>query len=208
MELDFSGLNKLAFQMFDTVEQEEKVEEEQVKIELEKPKVETKQVNFQPEKQPTAPESQLNSVATAKLNVEKENQRKLNEMYGSYSENRAKASVYIAQLLKGARAGEAPVRLLLTACKCIGAMTGEKAFLEQIEGDIKAIYGEALLEPTAIKIALEDTENRLIRLQEAYKRKDLQPEDRKRIDSAIKAHKARIEYLGALDIDATLDMMF
>ena len=212
MELDFSRLNKLPFQMFDTAKMEEaQVETKEVNLEPEKAKVEPEQVNFKRENKAQDPErvsQEENKVAITKLNVERDNQRKLNEMYGSYCENRAKANTYIAQLLKGARAGEEPVRLLLTACKCISAMTGEKVFLEQIEDDIKAIYGEALLEPTAIKISLEDAQKRLQKLQEARQREGLTPDEKKRIDSAIKAHKAKVEHLGNLDIDATLDIMF
>lgn len=197
MELDFSGLNKLQFQNFKDEDEQPPEQPQKAPIEIPAPE----------EKRPESPANAL-SVATAKLNIEKDNQRKLNEMYGEYRQNREKASQYIPQILKGARSGISPAQLLLTACKCISAMTGEKVFYEQIEGDLKAVYGLALMDLGALDLEQEAVSERLEKLQEAQKRKDLSPDEKKRIDSAIKAHKDRLEALGTLNIEASLNVMF
>lgn len=205
MELDFSGLNKLQFQNFK--DEDEQPPEQPQKAPTERKQQAPIEIPAPEEKRPESPANAL-SVATAKLNIEKENQRKLNEMYGEYRQNREKASQYIPQILKGARSGISPAQLLLTACKCISAMTGEKVFYEQIEGDLKAVYGLALMDLGALDLEQEAVSERLEKLQEAQKRKDLSPDEKKRIDSAIKAHKDRLEAMGTLNIEASLNVMF
>lgn len=101
-------------------------------------------------------------------------------------------------ILKGAKAGEPPVALLLKAVKCISLMTGDTVFYSQLEGDIKSIYGAGLLEPEPLKIEIQETQERLQRLQKALER-DTEPADSKqRIERAIQAHKERISQLQGL----------
>lgn len=46
-------------------------------------------------------------------------------------------------------------------------MTSNSVFYSQIEGDIKAIYGQGLLDPISLQIELQETQERLTRLREA-----------------------------------------
>ena len=74
---------------------------------------------------------------------------------------------------------------------------GEKLFYSQIDGDLKAIYGEAFLEEIPLEWELEAVEDRLQKLNEALTR-ELEPDARQRVQSAIKAHEERIGSLKGL----------
>lgn len=101
-------------------------------------------------------------------------------------------------ILKGAKAGEPPVALLLKAVKCISLMTGDTVFYSQLEGDIKSIYGAGLLEPEPLKIEIQETQERLQKLQKALERDTETADSKERIKRAIEAHKARISQLQGL----------
>ena len=96
------------------------------------------------------------------------------------------------------RAGEDIYSLFLKAEKAISLMTSNTVFYSQLEGDIKSIYGAGLLEPEPLKIEIQETQERLQRLQKALER-DTEPADSKqRIERAIQAHKDRISQLQGL----------
>ena len=96
------------------------------------------------------------------------------------------------------RAGEDIYSLFLKAVKAISLMTSNTVFYSQLEGDIKSIYGAGLLEPEPLKIEIQETQERLQRLQKALER-DTEPADSKqRIERAIQAHKDRISQLQGL----------
>lgn len=115
-----------------------------------------------------------------------------------YQHNTREAEGLTTAILKGARAGEPPVTLLLKAVKCIGLMTGETVTYSQLEEDIKSVYGVGLLEPEPLRMELEEVKGRLQKLQNALER-DTEPEDsKKRIQAAIEAHKARANQLEKL----------
>lgn len=115
-----------------------------------------------------------------------------------YQHNTREAEGLTTAILKGARAGEPPVTLLLKAVKCIGLMTGETVTYSQLEEDIKSVYGVGLLEPEPLRMELEEVKGRLQKLQNALER-DTEPEDsKKRIQAAIESHKARANQLEKL----------
>lgn len=186
MELDFSRLNKLGFLDFEDTKEAPEMAPEATETEKEGiiPTLDLKPL----ETASTAPEGQ--ELAYIKLTREQEDRARLQEAYRDYQSNIKNAGDLRTQILKGARAGEDPIALLLKACKCISSMTGEKLFSEQVEEDLKAIYGKALLEPVPLEWELDEVKNRLDRLQKAIQR-ETEPEDRHRMETAIEAHRKR-----------------
>lgn len=128
---------------------------------------------------------------------EREDRQRSLEVYRTYQENIKTSSQLKTEILKGAKAGESVYSLLLKACKAISLMTSNSVFYSQIEGDIKAIYGQGLLDPLPLQIELQETQERLTRLREAEQR-ELDGDSKDRIKRAIKAHEAKIADLETL----------
>lgn len=76
-------------------------------------------------------------------------------------------------------------------------MTSNTVFYSQLEGDIRAIYGQGLLDPLPLQIELQQTQERLTRLREAEQR-ELDGDSKERIKRAAKAHEAKIADLESL----------
>ena len=108
-----------------------------------------------------------------------------------YQQNIKTSSQLQTEILKGAKAGESVYSLLLKACKAISLMTSNSVFYSQLEGDIRAIYGQGLLDPLPLQIELQETQERLTRLREALNR-EIEPDAKDRIQRAVKAHEAKI----------------
>ena len=78
-------------------------------------------------------------------------------------------------------------------------MTGDTVFYSQIEADVKAIYGEGLLEPEPLQIQIHEVEERLGKLQHSLTREGVSQHDKQRIQNSVQAHqKKREELLGLL----------
>lgn len=114
-----------------------------------------------------------------------------------YQQNIKTSSQLQTEILKGAKAGESAYSLLLKACKAISLMTSNSVFYSQLEGDIRAIYGQGLLDPLPLQIELQETQERLTRLREALNR-EIEPDAKERIQRAVKAHEAKIADLESL----------
>ena len=114
-----------------------------------------------------------------------------------YQQNIKTSSQLQTEILKGAKAGESVYSLLLKACKAISLMTSNSVFYSQLEGDIRAIYGQGLLDPLPLQIELQETQERLTRLREALNR-EIEPDAKDRIQRAVKAHEAKIANLESL----------
>ena len=114
-----------------------------------------------------------------------------------YQQNIKTSSQLQTEILKGAKAGESVYSLLLKACKAISLMTSNSVFYSQLEGDIRAIYGQGLLDPLPLQIELQETQERLTRLREALSR-EIEPDAKDRIQRAVKAHEAKIADLESL----------
>lgn len=128
---------------------------------------------------------------------EREDHKRSLEVYKTYQENIKTSSQLQTDILKGLKAGESVYSLLLKACKTISLMTSNSVFYSQIEGDIRAIYGQGLLDPLPLQIELQETQERLTRLREAEQR-ELDGDSKDRIKRAIKAHEAKIADLETL----------
>lgn len=114
-----------------------------------------------------------------------------------YQQNIKTSSQLQTEILKGAKAGESVYSLLLKACKAISLMTSNSVFYSQLEGDIREIYGQGLLDPLPLQIELQETQERLTRLREALNR-EIEPDAKERIQRAVKAHEAKIADLESL----------
>jgi hypothetical protein len=141
--------------------------------------------------QPTTAKNGIDKISKVRLNKEQENNAKTAEMYGFYQENISRSQTMTAELLKGVQAGEDQALLLLKATKIISMMTGNELIYNQMEADLKSIYGAGLLEPYPLELELKQIQERLNRLQEAEQRPGEPEENRKRIKNAITAHQKR-----------------
>lgn len=119
-------------------------------------------------------------------------------VYRDYQKNIKESEKLRTDILRGSKAGEPPISLLLKASECISLMTGDTVFYNQFEGNIKSIYGAGLLEPEPLKKELGEVQERLQNLQKALER-NTEPEDSKRrIKGAIEAHISRANQLQTL----------
>lgn len=117
--------------------------------------------------------------------------------YHFYGQNTRAAEEDCTRILKGVRAGEDPVTLLLIASHAISSMTGNRLFYSQVSDDIKTIWGDGLERPAALISDLKETQERLSRLRSAEARAKTK-EEAARIHGAIVAHKNRIAELETL----------
>ncbi len=120
----------------------------------------------------------------------------------TYLENAHRTEELQAAVIKGAKAGESPCRLLLQCAQAISLMTDNPTFDEQIERSVRAVYGEALRNPDALEIDLEQTRDRLARITEA-EAKAQSADLKEELQHAIRAHRSRIAYLEEQLKDAT-----
>lgn len=143
----------------------------------------------------TAPEEPKR--AYMKLTREQRDRARQQEAYRGYQTNIRNAETLKTEILRGSGSGEEPAALLLKACKCISSMTGENLFCEQVERNLKTIYGEALLDPIPLEWELDEVRKRLDRLRQAMQ-EETRTEDRQRIARAIEANKVRAMRLEGL----------
>lgn len=189
MELDFTRLNSLAFMDFTAP----KKPSETLKGEGEyKTPIEVKK-----------PLETLTEGLEGINKLQREADRKKQDIDRSlaicreYQQNIKTSSQLQTEILKGARAGEDIYSLFLKAVKAISLMTSNTVFYSQLEGDIRAIYGQGLLDPLPLQIELQQVQERLKRLREAEER-ELEADSRERIKRAVTAHENRIAELEAL----------
>ncbi len=190
IQLDFTGLNNISFlgareDFKDALE-----------VEVDGSTAKALKATTEPNKGHTEPA--IESLALIKLNREKEDHNRTLGVYKEYQHNIKESETLQTELLKGVKAGEATHTLLLKACKAISLMTGNKVFYNQIEADIKAIYGEGLLEQIPLEWELDEVRERKAKLEEAYKREETSTDAKERIGRAIKAHEERANYLSSL----------
>lgn len=140
-----------------------------------------------PDAEPTAGERRLQRDVDTR-------QREI-EAYKTYQENIKISSQLQTEILKGVKQGESVYNLFLKATKAISLMTHDILFYNQLEADIRAIYGTGLLESQPLEIELTAVQERLQRLREAHAREGEPEDSRQRIMNAIKAHEARVETL-------------
>lgn len=113
--------------------------------------------------------------------------------YKKQQENIRAAGQLRADITKGIQAGQSTYRLLLKAMECISLMTGDAVFYNQGKNELQTLYS-AFDDPEAKAVELEEAQQRLTRLLEAYKREHGE-DGKRRIKTAIQRHEARIQEL-------------
>lgn len=166
MELDLTRLNSLAFADFKR--------EQEKKQAPEKPtETQTASVEY---KTLTEPKKGLETLTDGlegihklqrQADAKKQDIDRSLAICREYQQNIKTSSQLQTEILKGAKAGESIYSLFLKACKAISLMTSNTVFYSQLEGDIRAIYGQGLLDPLPLQIELQQTQERLTRLREA-----------------------------------------
>lgn len=196
MELDFTGLNNIALSeaqrdftdLLDEIETLEAPESNETEIDLEEF---SKLWKSPKEDQREAQRDFIGDRARVSLQREQEEHKRLQEAYREQQTNILRAGELRADILKGVKAGEPAQLLLLKAVECIAKMTGDTLFYSQTEKDLKAIYGEALLQKEPLELELKGVEDRLKKLKEARARETTEEESRYSIETAIKAHERK-----------------
>lgn len=196
MELDLTRLNSLAFTDF---------KREQEKKQAPESPAETQTASGE-YKNLTEPKKPLETFTEGlegihklqrQADAKKQDIDRSLAIYREYQQNIKTSSQLQTEILKGARAGEDIYSLFLKAVKAISLMTSNTVFYSQLEGDIRAIYGQGLLDPLPLQIELQQVQERLKRLREAEER-ELEADSRERIKRAVTAHENRIAELEAL----------
>lgn len=196
MELDLTKLDKLAFMGLkepQTVKQPSKTPAETLlKPDMYKPPLKEENVI-----QGLTEGLQGIPVLQRQADTNQADKERAVAVYSEYQKNIKLSGQLQTEILKGARAGEDIYSLFLKAVKAISLMTSNTVFYNQLEGDIKAIYGQGLLDPLPLQIELQQVQERLTRLREAEGR-ELEADSRERIKRAVKAHENRMAELEAL----------
>ena len=112
-------------------------------------------------------------------------------VYREYQKNIKLSGQLQTDILKGAKRGEDIYSLFLKAVQAISLMTSNTVFYNQLNDDIRAIYGAGLSEPQPLKLELEEVQTRLEKLREASKRETEPADSLQRIEKAIQAHEQR-----------------
>lgn len=121
-------------------------------------------------------------------------EQRMSEVCREYQANIKASDSLQADILKGLKVGEDPLRLLLQATEAISLMTGNRQFFRQVSDDVREIYGNGFGCTVPLKDELEMTRQRLGRLLEAQHREPFQGEGWN-VAAAIKAHRRKIEEL-------------
>lgn len=196
MELDLTRLNSLAFANFKRAQEKKQAPESHTETQ-------TAREEYKTISEPKKPLETLTEGLEGIHKLQRQADAKKQDIDRSlaicreYQQNIKTSSQLQTEILKGAKAGESVYSLLLKACKAISLMTSNSVFYSQIEGDIRAIYGQGLLDPLPLQIELQETQERLQRLREALNR-EIEADAKDRIQRAIKAHEAKIADLESL----------
>lgn len=196
MELDLTRLNSLAFADFKRAQEKKQAPESPTETQ-------TAREEYKTISEPKKPLETLTEGLEGIHKLQRQADAKKQDIDRSlaicreYQQNIKTSSQLQTEILKGAKAGESVYSLLLKACKAISLMTSNSVFYSQLEGDIRAIYGQGLLDPLPLQIELQETQERLQRLREALNR-EIEADAKERIQRAIKAHEAKIADLESL----------
>lgn len=196
MELDLTRLNSLAFAEFKREQEKKQAPESPTETQTASGENKTIAESKKPLETLTEGSEGIHKLQRQADAKKMDIDRSL-AVYMEYQQNKKTSSQLQTEILKGAKAGESIYSLFLKAAKAVSLMTSNKVFYNQLEGDIRAIYGYGLLDPLPLQIELQETQERLTRLREALNRK-IEPDAKDRIQRAVKAHEAKIADLESL----------
>ena len=194
MELDFTKLNSLAFMDFSEIPPEKQ------------PSKMPTETLLEPEgyKTPLEEENALQGLTEGlqgipilqrQADANKAEKERALAVYREYQKNIKLSGQLQTDILKGAKRGEDIYSLFLKAVQAISLMTSNTVFYNQLNYDIRAIYGAGLSEPQPLKLELEEVQTRLEKLREASKRETEPADSLQRIEKAIQAHEQRTTQL-------------
>lgn len=194
MELDFTKLNSLAFMDFSEIPPEKQ------------PSKMPTETLLEPEgyKTPLEEENALQGLTEGlkgipilqrQADANKAEKERALAVYREYQKNIKLSGQLQTDILKGAKRGEDIYSLFLKAVQAISLMTSNTVFYNQLNDDIRAIYGAGLSEPQPLKLELEEVQTRLEKLREASKRETEPADSLQRIEKAIQAHEQRATQL-------------
>lgn len=194
MELDFTKLNSLAFMDFSEIPPEKQ------------PSKMPTETLLEPEgyKTPLEEENALQGLTEGlqgipilqrQADANKAEKERALAVYREYQKNIKLSGQLQTDILKGAKRGEDIYSLFLKAVQAISLMTSNTVFYNQLNDDIRAIYGAGLSEPQPLKLELEEVQTRLEKLREASKRETEPADSLQRIEKAIQAHEQRTTQL-------------
>ena len=144
-----------------------------------------------------SPSGDAGSGAIHRLDSEKREREHTRQMYATYQQNIKRAGTLRSDILKGLKAGEDPLAILLKALECISLMTGDTMIYTQSKEDLLAIYGWGLGAPAPLGVELEEAKKRLAMLTRPELITPETPQDTQhRIQKAIEAHR---ELIGRLE---------
>lgn len=188
MELDFTALNNIGLQ-----QAIQDFTDGTAALAIEMPV----EIETAPEKPAEAPQgANISKVAETRLQRQQEELERAREVYRKYQQNIKRSETLQIDILKGVRAGQDIYSLFLQAAEAIALMTSNTVFYSQIEKDIRAIHGEALGAAFPLEKEAQEVQRRLDRLKKAAG-EEIPPDDKRRIEAAIAAHKGRLSYLQA-----------
>lgn len=190
MELNLDRLNSLSFADFPTEKPKKQAPEKPQETLLRQEEYKT------PPQAEKPAEGLIEGMGALQLRADAirlKNSRSL-EICKEYQENIKKSSQLQTELLKGVQAGEDIYTLFLKATEALSKLINNSLFYEQIERDIKSVYGRGLQEPAPLRLELVEVNTRLTKLREA-ERRETDYNSLERIRVAIKAHESRIAEL-------------
>ena len=116
--------------------------------------------------------------------------------WAQYLENTRRTEELQSDILRGAKAGEDPAKLLILCSRALSLVTNNPVFADEVERTMTAVQGHALGNPALREEELEACRCRLGRIREAYeKEEDLSLKEE--MEQAIRWHEKRIKELEA-----------
>lgn len=148
-----------------------------------------------PAPEPPARQERAEGRALNLLEEERQDRERQKQVYTDHQNAIRQTETEIEEIMRGLNEGANMAQLLLKAVHIVGLLTGNRAICPQAADRIKTVYGRGLGEPDALKLELQETQNRLNRLEEATRDRALTTEELDRIRTAIREHGKKINRL-------------
>ena len=136
------------------------------------------------------PEPQEHSKLQRQADNHAADQERAAAAYKQYQDNIKAAGQLTTDIIKGLNTGQDIHDLFLMAVRAISCMTSDNYIYSHAEETIKTVYGVALGQYKPLQMELAAVEKRLYNLEEAVLWVD-QPDEKQRIENAIKWHRQR-----------------
>ena len=189
MELDFTGLIP--------PEHTEPEEKRPHRMDAEPPlESEARKAPPESQSQPeaTTGATEANPKLQRKADARKQEKEQARKIFETYQKNIKATSQLQTEILKGVKSGEDIYSLFLKATEALSLATENRGFKDQIEKDLKTIYGLGLGEESPLEMELENTRNRLQKLRTAEE-KVTDRAEKETLQKAIRSHQKREQEL-------------